>query len=685
MIGNFSFAQLQVVDWKHQVVRFVNIGSTPSSPYSYNWEEELTSGQGIHINLTPTEIVNIYIEKENAKIVFGHYISSTDVSHFLIYLDINVDDQGYQNLYQGSAKMNVIWDCSQTFNSISEYNLKVKFMVANSSEIFFREYNIKVVEKSDKLFKDQYGNSIRLWKGKGNSTVPILLSPGFDAYNTKPEQYYRYAGSELFDCLLNNSFDIYVLYYKFNPQDLRNNAAVYSSAVEYISSNLNNSKNIIAAGISMGGIITRYALTKAEHNGTPLPVDKWISLDAPHQGAYVSKSLQDFLKDQTTNDFDKYASDNIAAKILLMYNAYDVNPNGFNIENGENRGSFHANFYNELNSLNGDGYPHLTYNIGVSFSSNLPSSNYGKWLNIKAGILMDKDVHLEPLERDAGSYLPKLNIDPSIILPLWGFIWATLTVTQYQDPVFIQHSSSLDIINGISKFSKTISPLSTGFHDVIPSELIPEILSEILPDEIYLQNQIIVEDDYLKARNVIISGRNVTNVIPVGDYIIEPNSVIVFQSGNQILLKPGFHTKSGSNFTAYIDANFSCESPKSFFNSIVTSTDDNHSEYFELNSCKKSFAVSEVCDDENNEILLNAYPNPFNNITTFTFSVTKSCIASFVIFSSIGVKVFILDNIRLNDNEIKAISFPENQLPKGVYYGILQTESKKKIIKIIKQ
>ena len=551
LLINSSFSQF--VDWKHQVVSYVSIASTPDDPDSYTWYEESVKGPGTHINLTPTEIVNIYVEKGNAKICFGHYTSNTTWSHLIIYFDINVNNQGYVNLYEGSSKTNQIWDCSSVFNTISNYNLKIRFMVAGSLTIYYREYNIKVVPESDKLFFDQYGNSMRLWKGNSPTPYPLLLSPGFDAYNTKPEQYYRYAGSELFDCFLDNGFDIYVLYYKYNPQDLRNNAAVYSSAIKYISNTWNNSNNIIAVGISMGGVISRFALAKAEDIGSPLPVDKWVSLDAPHQGAYISKDLQDFLKDNTSSDFDKYANDNSAAKFLLMYNPYNPHPNGFNIDNGSNRGVLHTNFYNELNNLNGDGYPHLTHNIGVTFSTNTPSIHNGKWLNIKAGILIDEDFDLEPFEKKAGSYVPKLNVDPGVVLPLWELIWATLTVTQYKDPAFISHESSLDIVNGVSKFDKTIIPSVTGFHDVVPSELIPEMLSEVIKDDLYLQNQTITGDEVFKARKTIIAGSNVTSDLPQGNFVIESGANVVFQSGEKIILKSGFHAKEGSCFRAYID------------------------------------------------------------------------------------------------------------------------------------
>ena len=51
---------------------------------------------------------------------------------------------------------------------------------------------------------------------------------------------------------------------------MKSNAAVYTSALKYISQ-INDNRDVFAAGISMGGIITRYALAKAESQNNPLP------------------------------------------------------------------------------------------------------------------------------------------------------------------------------------------------------------------------------------------------------------------------------------------------------------------------------------------------------------------------------------------------------------------------------
>ncbi len=57
---------------------------------------------------------------------------------------------------------------------------------------------------------------------------------------------------------------------------------------------------MVAAGVSMGGVIVRYALAKAENDGAPLPFKKFVSIDGPQQGAVVSYDLQSFIKNQTS-------------------------------------------------------------------------------------------------------------------------------------------------------------------------------------------------------------------------------------------------------------------------------------------------------------------------------------------------------------------------------------------------
>ncbi|MDR9399240.1 MAG: T9SS type A sorting domain-containing protein [Salibacter sp.] len=668
-------SQNTFVDWKSQVVQYVNVASTPSDASVYNWTEESTIGQGIHINLSPTEIVNIYLEANNSKISFGHFTSNTTVSDYLISLEVNIDNQGYQSLYQGSAKMNHVWNCSPQFNSVGQHNLKVKYITATSSQVYYREYNVKVVPKSDKLFRDQYGNSIRLWKGRSTSSsnYPILLSPGFDAYNTKPEQYYRYAGNELFKCLLNNGFDVYVMYYKFNPQDLRNNAAVYASGVQHISNQLNNGNNIVSAGISMGGLITRYALAKAEDAGTPLPVDKWISLDAPHQGAYISKDLQRLLGDPEPympqpSAFDEYANNNPAAKTLLVWNYYEQPPAGV----PGARGATFESFFNDLNSLNGSGYPSLTDNIGVSFSTSSTNNVSGTWLEVNSNV-KSWNIDIEPYERKAGSFLPLINRDP-FVFSLWGLFWTQVTTTQLQNPTFISHNSSLDITGGNSPFDKIIKPNSTHFHDQIPVDIIPDILGALLKDIDYRQNEIVTNDLHVKAGKNIIAGYNVTSDISVGNYVIEDGVRVVFQSKREINLLPGFEVKDGADFETVLDNTFPC----GMFNKSApllihedTPEPATHQDTIFFSSSKTK--------DDNQE--LNLYPNPMEN----SFRIKPSLpFKNDVIVQVINSSGSIVKEVVIPSNYMGAYEIDMTDQTPGIYFCRINGLKNYSTIKLIK-
>ncbi len=608
-------------DWKFQVCKCVNVATTPANPNNYSWQLEIDDVQGVHIHLGPTEVVDIYVEANNSKIDFCFWLCGSAINS-LIHLEVNIDNSGFQQLYNGSPKLNHVWDCRQAFPQPGNHNLKVKYIESGGSTIYFREYNIIVVPKSDKLFRDQFDNTMRVWKSSQSNSTPIVLSPGFDSYNTKPEQYYRGAGAKLFNCLLENGYDIYVLYYKYNPQDLRNNAAVYSSAVSYVSETHYDSKAIVAAGISMGGVITRYALAKAESLNDPLPVKTWISLDAPHTGAVINSNLQNTLKTLQSDNFDRYALECEAAQILLKYNTYDI------------EGRMHKNFYNELTSLNGDGYPHLTHNIGVSFSSPLPNPNNGVWLNI-SGVGVNINIELETDDKQPGSYLPRLNMDPSVVTVAWGLFWTTVTLNQISDPTFIPHLSALD--NYTSNFHDIIVPPVTTNHSVVPTEIINPLLYALrYPKNLFLQNLNLSGTNKYIVRNEIFAGKQIDSSQPIGDVIINPSSNIDFSAGNTITLKDGFH--ANYNFKASI-----LTPEQTFCNSSDFNILRKENETIVKEMPEKVPLLNES-DSEQNTVLKNSsikiYPNPTNDILNVYYSSAAMKEFNIKIYNLIGGVVY---------------------------------------------
>jgi len=286
-----NYGQLSM-DWKHQSVGYVIEGYTSNNEFDYVWYEESNITQGVHINIIAAEKIPVFIEQNNNYICFNTFTSPDGGFEFIIKVEVNINNTGYYTIYDDNSTFSVLWENSaDAFPNLGSYDLKVKIYNPLKATLIYREYEIKVIPKSDKLFKDNFGNSLRLWKGNNyGNNIPVIFSEGFDAYDTNPQQMYYYAASDLISCMRDNGFDIFLLDNKYGTQDIRKNATGFMTAVRYISELYDNTL-VIAGGVSMGGVIARYALAKAADIGNPLPVYTFISIDSPQQGAVISETL----------------------------------------------------------------------------------------------------------------------------------------------------------------------------------------------------------------------------------------------------------------------------------------------------------------------------------------------------------------------------------------------------------
>ena len=672
---NNSYAQNKSVseDWKQQTTGLIEIGTTVNEPNEYVWYEETNISQGVSISILPAENVPIYIEQNNNYINFNTHISPTSATEFMINIDVSINESDYITIYNGSARQDIVWmNSSSNFPSISSYNLKVR-ITDTYGDIHHREYDIIVIPSSDKLFKDNFGNTLRLWTGNNpGNNKPIVFSEGFDAYDTNPQQMYFSAASDLMTCLLENGFDIYLLDNKYGTQDIRNNAAVFASAVNYIHEI--SGRIVIAGGVSMGGMIARYALAKAEGDGNPLPVSVFISIDAPQQGAVISKPLQDYKKIKQSGDaFAEHALNNDAAKQLLLYSTYDP------------EGSIHNNFYIELNSLNIDGYPHMTKNIGVSFSTDSPSPFSGEWFRIEWNVGPfngeEKSFDLTPPEMVAGSFLPvDLTTTSPMILRafhwLWNFIiqpwnYPVVTVTRLKDPAYIPYSSALDIVNGFSRFDVCIVPNQTSYHDVLPTEIINDIINEISFIDVYLQNQTVVSNTDFIGKT-INAGKNVNSNLPSGNFVISSGTEVNFLATEEIKLSDGFTVESGANFRASIDDLYIFCNQREFsedYDNDVHSFEKPITEATPIKSTNaKSTFINTGKAHESTVGIISIYPNPTSGKLNIIFSSQPESEVEMKIINTCGNASIL--NYRLSS---QLITLDLSPYPKGIYLLTIKT------------
>jgi hypothetical protein len=656
LMHSYVNAQLSE-DWKHQNTSFVVIASTPATAQSYVWSEVTNITQGIQVVLSPPKVVTIYAEQGNVAFEFTGQNSDpidVDIAAIFISLEIKIDAGSFISIYEGEPVLNVVWDGTSTFTGLGNHTMEVKW-INEIGEIYTRLYNIVVVPASNKLYKDNFGNTMRVWHGDDpDNEIPLVMSEGYDAYNVTTEQFYRGVADELFNCGIDKGFKIYVLDYKFNSQDMKNNAAVFTSAVKHVSF-LNELTDVVACGVSMGGIIARYALALGEHNFFPLPVTHFITIDSPHQGANISDALQDFIKNTVGDPYKNHGLDNDAAKQLLIYNTFNTD------------GSIHNQFYSDLHALNSDGYPHQTKNVAVSFSTtqsqDVLQNTSEPWVNVTyTGLFgteiggIDEDFYMDNEDKLPGSWLPQRTVSNEEAEIYWG----CFSMERDHNPTFIPHESSLDITGGISAFPNVVQASATGYHDVVPSDVIAPIINAILRDISYIQNKTITTTKKYNASKTIVAGESIALGEPMGSFIIASTGDVKFIALESFELFPGFVTETGAVFETIYDIAY-CDGTQSYQHRTSTPSGNNSftTDYDKGRVIYQGSKMAEIILDRNNSLL--------------RFSLPESGVNYKVrVYNSFGALLF---------NELKqdGTTLTTSSLSDGIYIAEIYSPSGQKI------
>lgn len=90
--------------------------------------------------------------------------------------------------------------------------------------------------------------------------------------------------------------------------------------------------------------------------------------------------------------------------------------------------------------------------------------------------------------------------------------------------------------------------------------------------------------------------------------------------------------------------------------------------------------VSEIKQDTD----FNAYPNPFDNSTTVSFSINKLSKVNVYITNIYGQKVLLLHNQYTEPGNYE-INLDGNTLQPGVYFCVMETKSGREVVKIIRK
>lgn len=136
-----------------------------------------------------------------------------------------------------------------------------------------------------------------------NITNPLIIAEGFDPWRlTSPNDPTQNVQFDDFwnnrfnygnlENLLEGSYDIIYVDYNNGTDAIERNSAPLTDVINWVNSHKTGTQQNVVMGISMGGLVARYALRTMELNSQPHQTRLFISLDAPMLGANVPIGLQ---------------------------------------------------------------------------------------------------------------------------------------------------------------------------------------------------------------------------------------------------------------------------------------------------------------------------------------------------------------------------------------------------------
>lgn len=239
-----------------------------------------------------------------------------------------------------------------------------------------KQYELFVAPAPTNIFGDQSGNKLFLWQSyDGVYDKPVVHVEGFDPLNDNIPALNYAVGRDLFELVRLYGYDILSLEFNNGGIAIEDNAPILLGATRFAHNLLSNREGAVqVVGVSMGGVIARYALAesegRSENSGNHIEhyVNTFVSFDSPQIGAHINTNFQSLIQSHG-NQQQQALLQSTAAKQMLFQNPY---------------GQLNQDFYNRIRSLNNtpngytNGYPRRCANFSISngnFNSNYPQHN----------------------------------------------------------------------------------------------------------------------------------------------------------------------------------------------------------------------------------------------------------------------------------------------------------------------
>ncbi|TAE42969.1 MAG: hypothetical protein EAY66_00315, partial [Sphingobacteriales bacterium] len=206
-----------------------------------------------------------------------------------------------------TIKFKVMFNNGSQYECYSPITIKAMAVIPTASNAIFSQYFYGTGNHSGGLV------TVRLSSTNTSGTIkkPLIVTEGYDPYSVAPNL--TPLGNYSYKDFIKNIFDVNDLGYNFNQQldnvgnydivfldyfngtdDIVRNATLLQDVITWVNAQkaINNTEQNVVMGISMGGLVARYALAKMTKANIPTQTRLLITHDSPHHGANIPISLQ---------------------------------------------------------------------------------------------------------------------------------------------------------------------------------------------------------------------------------------------------------------------------------------------------------------------------------------------------------------------------------------------------------
>jgi hypothetical protein len=131
---------------------------------------------------------------------------------------------------------------------------------------------------------------------KSSITAPVIVAEGFPGNYPLDYLWDRLNQQGLASSMLAEGRDLIILGFTDGTLAIQANAFVTVSCIQRAIKERLGTTPLQVGGASMGGLVTRYALTFMEKNNLPHQTSRYFTIDSPHGGATISPSVQAFVQ-----------------------------------------------------------------------------------------------------------------------------------------------------------------------------------------------------------------------------------------------------------------------------------------------------------------------------------------------------------------------------------------------------